>query len=135
MTLEESLQKFDELMEEERELLKDIQTNHIHNENDKLVFYRYKNANNESIRKHILKRIEEGKTEWKSLLEDFPLPDKPFNIEDIEDADMKERFIRILNIENEFKELGDYINNNFGNTEMKNRIKKHFDDKYNSGGN
>ena len=62
-----------------------IQTNHIHNENDKLVFYRYKNANNESIRKHILKRIEEGKTEWKSLLEDFPLPDKPFNIEDIED--------------------------------------------------
>lgn len=135
MTLEESLQKFDELMGKERELLKDIQTNHIHNENDKLVFYRYKNANNESIRKHILKRIEEGKTEWKSLLEDFPLPDKPFNIEDIEDTDMKERFIRILDIENEFKELGDYINNNFGNTEMKNRIKKHFDDKYNSGGN
>ena len=135
MTLEESLQKFDELMGKERELLKDIQTNHIHNENDKLVFYRYKNANNESIRKHILKRIEEGKTEWKSLLEDFPLPDKPFNIEDIEDTDMKERFIRILDIENEFKELGDYINNNFGNTEMKNRIKNHFDDKYNSGGN
>lgn len=129
MTLEESLQKFDELMEKERELLKDIQTNHIHSENDKLVFYRYKNAKNESIRKHILKRIEEGKTEWKFLLEDFPLPDKPFNLEDIENADMKERFIRILDIENEFKELGNYINNNFGNTEMKNRIKKHFDDK------
>ncbi|MBQ2858330.1 MAG: hypothetical protein IJE78_14650, partial [Bacteroidaceae bacterium] len=68
MTLQESLQRLDELMEKERELLNDIQMNHIHSENDKLVFYRYKNANNESIRKHILKRIEEGKTEWKSLL-------------------------------------------------------------------
>lgn len=53
-----------------------------------LVFYRYKNANNERIRKHVLKRIEEGKTEWKSLLEDFPLPDKPFKIEDVENERM-----------------------------------------------
>lgn len=88
MTLEESLQKFDELMEKERDILKDIQINHIHSENDKLVFYRYKNANNEGIRKYILKRIEEGKTEWKSLLEEFPLPDKPFNMEDIESERM-----------------------------------------------
>ena len=88
MTLQESLQRLDELMEKERDLLKDIQENHIHNENDKLVFYRYKNANNESIRKHILKRIEEGKTEWKSLLNDFPLPDKPFNIEDVDDEEV-----------------------------------------------
>ena len=49
MTLEESLQKLDELMSKERELLKDIQKNHIHSENDKLVFYRYKNANNERM--------------------------------------------------------------------------------------
>ena len=131
MTLEESLQNFDRLMEEERELMKDIQTNHIHNENDELVFYRYKNGKNEFIRKHIVKGIEAGKTEWESLLKDFPLPDKPFNIEDIEDIEMKERFMRLQKIENEFKELGDYINNYFGNTDMKNRIKKHFDEKYN----
>ena len=132
MTLQESLQKLDELMEKERELLKDIQMNHIHSENDKLVFYRYKNANNESIRKHILKRIEEGKTEWKSLLNDFPLPDKPFNIEDVENERMKECFKCIENIENEMTELADYINNNFGNLEVKNRIKKYFDEKYKS---
>lgn len=132
MTLEESLQKFDELMEKERDLLKDIQENHIHNENDKLVFYRYKNANNESIRKQILKRIEEGKTEWKSLLDDFPLPDKPFNIEDVENERMKECFKCIENIENEMTELADYINNNFGNLEVKNRLKKYFDEKYKS---
>lgn len=131
MTFEESLRKFDRLMEEERELVKDIQTNHIHNENDELVFFRYKNGKNEFIRKHILKGIEAGKIEWKSLLKDFPLPDKPFNIEDVLDEKMKECFIRILDIENELKELGDYINNNFGNTDMKNRIKKHFDEKYN----
>lgn len=132
MMLEESLHKFDGLMEKERDLLKEIQTNHIHNENDKLVFFRYKNANNEAIRKHILKRIEEGKTEWKSLLEEFPLPDKPFNMEDIENERMKECFKCIENIENEITELADYINNNFGNPEMKKRIKKYFDDKYNS---
>lgn len=130
MTLQESLQKLDELMEKERELLKDIQMNHIHSENDKLVFYRYKNANNESIRKHILKRIEEGKTEWKSLLNDFPLPDKPFNIEDVENESMKECFMCILEIEHEMTELGDYINNNFDNPEMKNRIKLYFEEKY-----
>lgn len=130
MTLQESLQKLDELMEKERELLKDIQMNHIHSENDKLVFYRYKNANNESIRKHILKRIEEGKTEWKSLLNDFPLPDKPFNIEDVENESMKECFMCILEKEHEMTELGDYINNNFDNPEMKNRIKLYFEEKY-----
>lgn len=132
MTLEESLQKFDELMEKERDLLKDIQENHIHSENDKLVFYRYKNANNESIRKHILKRIEEGKTEWKSLLDDFPLPDKPFNIEDVENESMKECFMCIQDIEHEMTELGNYINNNFDNPEMKNRIKQYFEEKYKS---
>ena len=129
MTLEESLQKFDELIEKERDILKDIQINHIHSENDKLVFYRYKNANNESIRKHILKRIEEGKTEWKSLLNDFPLPDKPFNMEDIESERMKECFKCIENIENEITKLADYINNNFGNPEMKRRIKQYFEAK------
>ena len=132
MTLQESLQRLDELMKKERELLNDIQMNHIHSENDKLVFCRYKNANNESIRKHILKRIEEGKTEWKSLLNDFPLPDKPFNIEDVENERMKECFKCIENIENEMTELADYINNNFGNLEVKNRIKKYFDEKYKS---
>lgn len=130
MTLQESLQKLDELMEKERELLRDIQTNHIHSENDKLVFYRYKNANNESIRMHILKRIKEGKTEWKSLLDDFPLPDKPFNIEDVENESMKECFICIQDIEYEMTELGNYINNNFDNPEMKNRIKQYFEEKY-----
>ena len=42
MTLQESLQKFDELMEKKRELLKDIQMNHIHSENDKLIEAKYK---------------------------------------------------------------------------------------------
>ena len=129
MTLEVSLQKFDELMEMERDILKDIQINHIHSENDKLVFYRYKNANNEGIRKYILKRIEEGKTEWKSLLEEFPLPDKPFNMEDIESERMKECFKCIENIENEITKLADYINNNFGDPEMKRRIKQYFEAK------
>ena len=97
-----------------------------------LVFYRYKNANNERIRKHVLKRIEEGKTEWKSLLEDFPLPDKPFKIEDVENERMKECFICIQNIEHEITELGDCINNNFDNPEMKNRIRQYFEAKYKS---
>ena len=79
-----------------------------------------------------MKRIEEGKTEWKSLLNDFPLPDKPFNIEDVENERMKECFMCIQDIEHEMKELGNCINNNFDNPEMKNRIKQHFEKKYKS---
>lgn len=45
---------------------------------------------------------------------------------------MKECFKCIENLENEMTELADYINNNFGNLEVKNRIKTYFDEKYKS---
>lgn len=129
MTLEESLRKLDELIEQERMLMKEIRENHIHNENDELVYNRYRNAGNVSLRKYMLKKIKEGKN-WESLLDNFPVPDKPFNIEDIQCADTKECFMRILELENKGKELGNYINNNFEHPEINRIIKQSFEEKY-----
>lgn len=129
MTLEESLRKLDELIEQERMLMKEIRENHIHNENDELVYNRYRNAGNVSFRKYMLKKIKEGKN-WESLLDNFPVPDKPFNIEDIQCADTKECFMRILKLEKKGKELGNYINNNFEHPEINRIIKRSFEEKY-----
>lgn len=129
MTLEESLRKLDELIEQERMLMKEIRENHIHNENDELVYNRYRNAGNVSLRKYMLKKIKEGKN-WESLLDNFLVPDKPFNIEDIQCANMKECFMRILELEKKGQELGNYINNNFEHPEINRIIKQSFEEKY-----
>ena len=102
MKLEEALQKLEILIEEEHALLKEIKKKHIHNENDELVYFRYKNADNAQIREYISKRIEEGK-DWNELLDEYPMPDKPFHIEDIQDATMKTFFMRIIDLEKEEK--------------------------------
>lgn len=129
MKLEEALQKLEILIEEEHALLKEIKKKHIHNENDELVYFRYKNADNAQIREYISRRIEEGK-DWKELLEEYPMPDKPFHIEDIQDATMKTFFTRIIELEKEEKVLGDYINKNYEYPEINQRIEQYFNDKY-----
>ena len=129
MKLEEALQKLEILIEEEHALLKEIKKKHIHNENDELVYFRYKNADNAQIREYISKRIEEGK-DWKELLDEYPMPDKPFHIEDIQDATMKTFFMRIIDLEKEEKVLGDYINKNYEYPEINQRIEQYFNDKY-----
>ena len=129
MKLEEALQKLEILIEEEHALLKEIIKKHIHNENDELVYFRYKNADNAQIREYISRRIEEGK-DWKELLDEYPMPDKPFHIEDIQDATMKTFFMRIIDLEKEEKVLGDYINKNYEYPEINQRIEQYFNDKY-----
>lgn len=129
MKLEEALQKLEILIEEEHALLKEIKKKHIHNENDELVYFRYKNADNAQIREYISKRIEEGK-DWNELLDEYPMPDKPFHIEDIQDATMKTFFMRIIDLEKEEKVLGDYINKNYEYPEINQRIEQYFNDKY-----
>ena len=129
MKLEEALQKLEILIEEEHALLKEIKKKHIHNENDELVYFRYKNADNAQIREYISRRIEEGQN-WKELLDEYPMPDKPFHIEDIQDATMKTFFMRIIDLEKEEKVLGDYINKNYEYPEINQRIEQYFNDKY-----
>ena len=129
MKLEEALQKLEILIEEEHALLKEIKKKHIHNENDELVYFRYKNADNAQIREYISRRIEEGK-DWKELLDEYPMPDKPFHIEDIQDVTMKTFFMRIIDLEKEEKVLGDYINKNYEYPEINQRIEQYFNDKY-----
>lgn len=129
MTLEEGLQELFILHDKRNELLNTIQQKHIHNSSDELVFYRYKNAGNEWLREHIRKGIGQGK-DWNSLLDCFPLPDKPFDIEDIQDTGMKECFMRIQEIEKEEEVLGAYIRNTFEQSEIGRLYNQMFAEKY-----
>ena len=58
------------------------------------------------------------------------MPDKPFHIEDIQDTTMKTCFMRIIDLEKEERVLGDFINKNYENPEINQRIEQYFNDKY-----
>lgn len=129
MTLEESVRRFLDIQDERREILSVIEQNHIHTQNDRLVYNRYKNADNEFFREHIRKGIENGK-DWHSALDYFLLPDKPFDIEDVEDVKAKECFRQILELDEEEIRLGDNIQQNYGNENTYQRAMEIFNEKY-----
>ena len=129
MTLEESVRRFLDILGKRREIMNIIEQNHIHTQNDRLVFNRYKNADNEYFREHIRKGIEKGK-DWHSALDGFPLPDKPFDIEDVEDVKAKEYFRQILELDEEEIRLGVYIRQNYGDGNSYQRAMAIFNEKY-----
>ena len=129
MTLEESIRRFLDIQDERREILSIIEQNHIHTHNDRLVYNRYKNAGNEFIREHIRKGIENGK-DWHLALDYFLLPDKPFDIEDVEDVKAKECFMQILELDEEEIRLGVYIRQNYGDGNSYQRAMAIFNEKY-----
>lgn len=130
MKLKENLQRFLFLNNKRNELLDIIQQYHIHNSNDELILYRYKNKDNIWLRGHIQKGIDKGKN-WNSLLENFPLPDKPFDMADIQDTEMKNRFLELEKIEEEKKALSKYIRSTFESTEINKQFNQILKEKYN----
>lgn len=130
MELKEHLLKLQTLYEKRNGLLNTIQQNHIHNSNDELVFHRYKNKDNIWLREHIQRGIDKGKN-WNSLLENFPLPDKPFDMADIQDTEMKNRFLELEKIEEEKKALSKYIRSTFESTEINKQFNQILKEKYN----
>lgn len=64
MTLEESVRRFLDILDKRREIMNIIEQNHIHTQNDRLVFNRYKNADNENTLGNIfakeLRRVKTG---------------------------------------------------------------------------
>lgn len=129
MTLEESVRRFLDIQDERREIMSIIEQNHIHTQNDRLVYNRYKNAGNEYFREYIRKGIEKGK-DWHLALEHFLLPDKPFDIEDVENVKAKEYFRQILELDEEEIRLGDYIRQNYGDEDTYQRAMEIFNEKY-----
>ena len=130
MELKEHLQRFLILNDKKNKLLDIIQQNHIHNSNDELVFHRYKNKDNIWLREHIQRGIDKGK-KWTQLLDNFPLPDKPFDIADIQDTEMKKCFMELEKIEEEEDVLGKYIRSTFEPTEINKQFDHILKEKYN----
>lgn len=131
MTLEEAIRRFLDIQDERREIMSVIEQNHIHTQNDELVYNRYKNTANISIRAHIYKYIEEGHDCY-SLLEDLPLPDRPFTIEDVEDKKAVEYYKQMIELDKEENQIKDYIQQNFDNEIAYQKAMELFNEKYSS---
>ena len=63
-------------------------------------------------------------------MELFPSPDKPFNIEDVEDVKAKECFRQIIELDEEEIGLEDYIQQNYGDENTYHRAMVIFNEKY-----
>ena len=109
MGLEEALQRLLEILNQTKALRQQITDNHLHSEENELLYERWSNTRHVFIRETIRDGIEHGKKEWDGLLEIYPTPDKPFDINDVKDESFRVCIERIDELEAEERELLSYV--------------------------
>lgn len=117
MTLQESLQRLLEISNQRKELTKKIKENYLHTEENDMLYERWLNTRFEGVRQKIRQEIANGEKKWEELLEFFPTPDKPFDINDVEDEELKSCILEIERLEAEDHELFSYVLNTFKSKE------------------
>lgn len=117
MTLQESLQRLLGISNRRKELTKKIKENCLHAEKNSMLYERWLNTRFEGVRQKIRQEIANGEKKWEELLEFFPIPDKPFDINDVEDEELKSCILEIERLEAEDHELFSYVLNTFKSKE------------------
>lgn len=117
MTLQETLQRLLEISNQRKELTKKIKENCLHAEKNGMLYERWLNTRFEGVRQKIRQEIANGEKKWEELLEFFPIPDKPFDINDVEDEELKSCILEIERLEAEDHELFSYVLNTFKSKE------------------
>ena len=82
-----------------------------------MLYERWLNTRFEGVRQKIRQEIANGEKKWEELLEFFPIPDKPFDINDVEDEELKSYILEIERLEAEDHELFSYVLNTFKSKE------------------
>ena len=109
MTLQESIQRLLEISNQKKELTKQIKENYLHTEENDMLYERWLNTRFEGVRQKIRQEIANGKKKWEEFLEFFPLPDKPFDINDVEDEEFKSCILEIERLEKELNSVENEI--------------------------
>lgn len=117
MTLQESIQRLLEISNQRKEQTKKIKENYLHTEENDMLYERWLNTRFEGVRQKIRQEIANGKKKWEEFLEFFPLPDKPFDINDVEDEEFKSCILEIERLETEDHELFSYVLKTFKSKE------------------
>ena len=125
MTLQESIQKLNDIAHLSDVLYQRIHENHLHDEENKKLFERWLNTRSEKLRQRILYEIEIDEKKWEQFLNLFPLPDKPFDINDVKDKEFKSCIQEIEKLEKEDYRLFSDILDTFDSKEDKKIIKEY----------
>ena len=124
MTLEEVLQKLTDLSVRRENLINDIEENLLHTEENKLMYNRWMDAKNIVIRQGLSDLIARGRKHLEKFLYMFPDPDKPFDINDVMDVNLRTTIQEIEKVDAENDQLFKYILENFKSEEEITKVKE-----------
>lgn len=128
MTLQESIQKLKDIALQIDMLYQRIHESHLYTEENKKLYERWLNTRNETIRQEL-----RGEKKWEEYLELLPHPDKPFNINDVKDEELKSSIQEIERLETEDYKLFSNILDTFETEEDKKIIKEYLSIRFNWG--
>lgn len=117
MTLQESIKRLLEIPGQRKELTSKIKENHLHTEENQILYERWINMKGEAIRQKLCDKIVDGDKRWEELMELFPAPDKLFKIDDVKDEGLKFCIQEIERLDKEDHELFSYALNTFESEE------------------
>ena len=90
---------------------------YLHSEENEKLYERWLNTRSQKLRQWIRYEIAVDEKKWEQYLKLFPLPDKPFDINDVKDEDFKSCVLEIERLETEGHELFSYVLNTFKSKE------------------
>lgn len=126
MTLQETIQRLLEIPHKRKELTSKIRKDHLHTEENQILYERWINMKGEDIRHKLCDKIADGDKRWEELLELFPSPDKPFKIDDVKDEGFKFCIQEIERLDKEEHELFSYALETFKSEEGGRKLVKDY---------
>lgn len=126
MTLQESIQRLLEISNRRKELTKKIKENHLQTKENDMLYERWLNTRFEGVRQKIREGIAEGEKRWEKYLDIFPTPDKPFDINDVKDEELKSCIWEIEKLEEEDHDLFSYALETFKSEEDGRKLLKDY---------
>ncbi len=130
MTLQESIQKLKDIAHQSDVLYNKIHEEYLHSEENKKLYERWLNTRSEKIRQRIHDEIAIDEKKWEQFLELFPLPDKPFDINDVKDEEFRSCIIEVERLEAEDHRIFSSILDTFDSKEDKKIIKEYLSERF-----
>ena len=125
MTLQESIQKLNDIAHLSDVLYQRIHENHLYTEENKLLCERWLNTRSQAIGQKLHEVTNDEEEKWEEYLKLFLYPDKPFDINDVKDEEFKSCIQEIEKLEKEDYRLFSDILDTFDSEEDRKIIKEY----------
>ena len=98
---------------------------YLHAEENKKLYERWLNTRSEKLRQEL-----SGEKKWEKYLELLPLPDKPFDINDVKDKEFRACIQEVEKLEDEDHRIFSYILDTFNSKEEMKIIKEYLSERF-----